>query len=433
MKRLVLGLAAALLFTVAGFAADKTILNFLYYADSSQAGYADDMAQWDRFKAANPDIDLRMEILFDRPFAQKLQAYTAAGTIPDVVFMWPTTNEASAQLQSKKLMKDLRTVLPADFLKNFTKAALDPNAQTSRQLSELPQSFTFTSVLYANVGLLKSLGLPVPKTYAELKALVPKLRVKNVQTLLLPNADKWPAQSCLFSTIAGRMLGDAYFDAVLAGKAKFTDKAFVDALAFFQQLYTDGVINTSNVQMGYGDGPGLFAAGKAAFIIDGDWRVGAYLTDKSNGKALIDPAKQQSDFELLNFPAIPGEKNAGATSAIAGVGLGINKDLSGAKLEAAKKLLLWYYSKEVQTMKLETGAYIPTRTDAVSSKLEPLTLKLRQFYAAAPRTTYVLDGVLDPTVFGPLNDGLQGIALGAQTPAEVAALMQKAQDALPSK
>jgi hypothetical protein len=50
-----------------------------------------------------------------------------------------------------------------------------------------------------------------------------------------------------------------------------------------------------------------------------------------------------------------------------------------------------------------------------------------------PKTTYVLDGALDPTVFGPLNDGLQGIPLGAQTPAEVAALMQKAQDALPKK
>jgi len=275
--------------------------------------------------------------------------------------------------------------------------------------------------------------LAVPKTYAELKALVPKLRVKNVQTVLLPNADKWPAQSCLFSTISGRLLGDAFIDNVLAGKAKFTDKAFVDALAFYGQLYTDGIINISNVQMGYGDGPGLFAANKAAFIIDGDWRVGAYLTDKSNGKALIDPAKQASDFELLNFVAIPGEKNVNTASAIAGTGLGINKDLSGAKLDAAKRLLMYYYGKEVQTVKLETGAFIPTRTDVTSSKLEPLSQKQIKYYSTVPKTTYVLDGALDPTVFGPLNDGLQGIPLGAQTPAEVAALMQKAQDALPKK
>jgi len=46
------------------------------------------------------------------------------------------------------------------------------------------------------------------------------------------------------------------------------------------------------------DGPALFAAGKAAFIIDGDWRVGAYLTDASTGKALIDPKVQGSDYEL---------------------------------------------------------------------------------------------------------------------------------------
>jgi raffinose/stachyose/melibiose transport system substrate-binding protein len=433
MKRLALVLALVAFAAMSLVAADKTVLKFLYYADSSQAGYADDMATWAKFKAANTDIDLQMEILFDRPYAQKLTAYAAAGTVPDVVYMWPTTNEASSLLQSKKMMKDLKTVLPADFLANFTSASLDPSAQTSKQLSELPQSFTFTTVMYANVGLLKSLGLSVPKTYAELKALVPKLRVKNVQTVLLPNADKWPAQSCLFSTISGRLLGDAFIDNVLAGKAKFTDKAFVDALAFYGQLYTDGIINISNVQMGYGDGPGLFAANKAAFIIDGDWRVGAYLTDKSNGKALIDPAKQASDFELLNFVAIPGEKNVNTASAIAGTGLGINKDLSGAKLDAAKRLLMFYYGKEVQTVKLETGAFIPTRTDVTSSKLEPLSQKQIKYYSTVPKTTYVLDGALDPTVFGPLNDGLQGIPLGAQTPAEVAALMQKAQDALPKK
>jgi raffinose/stachyose/melibiose transport system substrate-binding protein len=411
-------------------AADKTTLKVLYYADASQAGYAEDVGAFDKFKAANPDIDLQMEVLFSQAYHQKLSAYIAAGQMPDVVYLWPGARDSSATVHQQKLVKDLKTVLPADFLKSFNAPALDPKQQLSGMLAELPQSFTYTTTVYANVGLLKSLGLKVPTTYAELKALVPKLRVKNIQTVLLPDGDKWPAQSCLFSTISGRLLGDEFIDAVKAGKAKFTDKGFVDALKFYEQMYKDGVINVSNIQMGYGDGPAMFAAGKAAFIIDGDWRVGAYLTDKSTGKALIDPAKQASDFELLNFPAIPGEKNKLTVSAIAGVGLGINKDLTGAKLDAAKKLLMYYYGQENQLVKLETGAYIPTRTDVSSTKLEPLSQKLPVFYKGIPKTTYVIDGVLDPSVFNLLNDGLQGIPLGAQTAEEVAAAMQKAQDAL---
>jgi len=430
MKKLALILGMVGLLVSGLSAADKTTLKFLYYVDATQAGYAEDQAFWQKFKDANPDIDLQMEQLFSQAYHQKLSAYIAAGQVPDVVYMWPSSRDSSALLHDQKLVKDLKTVLPADFLKNFTAAALDPNAQSSHQLSELPQSFTYTTTVYANVGLLKSLGLKVPTTYAELKALVPKLRVKNVQTVLLPDGDKWPAQSCLFSTISGRLLGDSFLDAVKAGKAKFTDKGFVDALKFYNQLYTDGIINVSNIQMGYGDGPGLFAAGKAAFIIDGDWRVAAYLTDKSTGKALIDPAKQASDFELINFPAIPGEKNPKSVSAIAGVGLGISKDVTGAKLEAAKKLLMYYYSKEGLTMRLETGAFVPTRTDVSSTKLEPLSTKLPQYYASVPKTTYVIDGVLDPTVFNILNDGLQSIPLGAETAEEVAKKMQAAQDLL---
>jgi raffinose/stachyose/melibiose transport system substrate-binding protein len=154
------------------------------------------------------------------------------------------------------------------------------------------------------------------------------------------------------------------------------------------------------------------------------------LTDKSTGKALIDPAKQATDFDLINFPAIPNEKHPGVVSAIAGVGLGINKDLTGAKLEAAKKLLMFYYGKEFQTMKWETGAFVPTRTDLTTNKLEPLAVKLPAYYQANPKTSYVLDGNLDPSVFNPLNDGLQAIGLGIKTPIQVATEMQKAQDAL---
>jgi len=433
MKKLALILGLATLIVFGASAADKTTLKFYYYADATQAGYAEEMAYFDKFKAQNPDIDLQMEISTNQPYHEKLSAYISAGQIPDVFYLWPTSRDSSALIQDKKLAKDLSTVLPKDLLSKFSPLALNVNNQSSKQLSELPQSFTYTTTVYANTGLLKSMGLKVPSTYAEMKALVPKLKAKGIQTLLLPNADKWPAQSCLFSTISGRFLGDEFIDAVKAGNAKFTDKAFVDTLAFFQQMYTDGVLDKSNITMGYGDGPGVFASGKAAFFVDGDWRVAAYLTDKTTGKALIAPAVQKTDFDLINLPALPGEKNKGSVSAIAGTGLGINKDLTGAKLAAAVKLLSFYYGKEMQTLKWETGAYVPNRTDITTNKLEPLAVKLPLYYKTVAKTTYVLDGSLDPSVFNILNDGLQALGLGAKTPAAIAAEMQAAQDALAKK
>ncbi len=429
MKKLIIGM---LMVAVVAFSAvaQKTTLNFLYYIDATQAGYTEDQAYWQKFKDANPDIDLQMEILFSQPYHQKLSSYIAAGQLPDVVYMWPTSRDSSKLLHDNHMMADLTKVLGADFLKPFNAAALDPKQQSSGYLAELPQSFTYTTVVYANKKLLADNGLALPKTYTDLKAMVLKLRAKNVQTVLLPDGDQWPAQSCLFSTMVGRYLGNTWVDQVKTGKVKFIDKAFVAVLDQYKKLYDDGIINISNIQQGYGEGPALFAAGKAAFIIDGDWRVGAYLTDASTGKALIPPDAQKSDFELISLPALPGEKNPGTVSAIAGVGLGINKTLTGAKLDAAVKLLKFYYGKDMQTMKWETGAFVPTRMDLKTDKLEPLGQKLPAYYAANPKTCYVLDGVLDPSVFNILNAGLQSIPLGGDTSAAVARKMQDAQDKL---
>jgi len=234
-----------------------------------------------------------------------------------------------------------------------------------------------------------------------------------------------------FSTVAGRMVGDKFIDDVKAGKAKFTDKNFVNALKFIETMYKDGVISKDTIQIGYGESPALFAAGKAAFLIDGDWRVGNFLTDKASGVALIPPAKQKSDFELINFPAIPGEKNKGIVSAIVGVGLGISKSVPAGseKEKAAVKLLKHYYSVENQRTKLETGAFIPSRKNVTSEKIEPLTEKQIQYYASVKTTCYVLDGVLDASIFNVLNTGLQEIGLGTKTPQKVAEEMQVAMDA----
>jgi raffinose/stachyose/melibiose transport system substrate-binding protein len=166
-------------------------------------------------------------------------------------------------------------------------------------------------------------------------------------------------------------------------------------------------------------------------MVDGDWRVGAFVTDKASGKALIAPAAQASDWELVNFPAIPGEKNAGTVSAIPGVGFGISSTIpaGSAKEKAAVKLLKYLYSNEVQTTRFETGAFIPTLKGVKSDKVEPLTTKLVAYYGTIPSTCYVLDGVLDASIYNPLNDGLQLLLSGSSAPDKIAADMQKAMDA----
>ncbi|WP_320130411.1 extracellular solute-binding protein [uncultured Sphaerochaeta sp.] len=408
---------------------DNTImLNVLDYSDATAPGYEEFQNVWNNFTVENPNISLKKEDLTNEAFHQKMAAYVAAGTIPDVMYMYPSGR--SAILHKEHLVKDLKPLLGEEFLSEFLPTATNPEGQSAQYLAELPQSICYSSVMYTNTKLLQQYGLSVPKTYADLKAMVPKLKAKGIQTVLMANKDDWVMQSCLFSTIAGRFVGKEWFDKVSAGTVKFTDPEFVAALQFVDQMYTDGVLSRDTIQLSYGEVPGLFAAGKAAFLIDGDWRQNAFITDKASGLALISPEDQQNNFSMMAFPSIPGEKFPGVISSTLGCGYGISASIpaGSAKEAAAVKLIKYLYSKDVQQKYLEAGRYITSRMDVKSDKLEPFTTKMMQYYSSVNDTCYVLDSALDPSVYTVLNKVLQEIGLGSKTPEQAASEVQAAMD-----
>lgn len=413
----------------AGIAADKVItLKVLYYRDATNPGIArEDAELWNAFAKKYPNIKIEREDLFNEPYHQKVAALSAADDLPDVIYVWPSGR--SSVLYDKKQLKDLRPLLNASGeAKNFMPAAI--GWTTNGILGEIPMTVTCTNANYVNVKMLKDNGLEVPRTYGDLVDIAGTLRAKGKDTALMGYQDSWVGQSCLFSMIVGRMCGDKFIDDCVAGKAKFTDKRFVNALKFYANMYSDGVLSKKNLQISYNDVNGLFASGKGAFLIDGDWKVGNFLTDPTTKQALIPPA-QQKNFAIMNFPIIPGEIEHDTNSIIAGVGLGMNAKIpAGSEKEAAAwKLIMWFNSPEVQKMRLETGGGTPSRKGVNSDQLEPLMQEVVRFKSDLGKATYVLDGVLHTKVYTPINDGLQEIGLGLATPVEVAQEVQKALEA----
>lgn len=399
-----------------------TVYNYL--DATSPAAHREIEEVWKAFERANPDIILEREDMFGEPFHQKLEAYAAAGRLPDVIYMWP--GGRSSTLHTKRLVKDLTPFL-GDMAREFHEAALAP--QAGGYLAELPIAITATHVLYVNKGLLDSLGLPVPTTYEELKAMVPALRAAGKDVILMGAQDDWVVQSTLFSMIVGRLAGDDFIDRVLAGQARFTDEPFVRALRFYRSLFDDGVLNRRIFQTSYNEVNGLFASGRAPFLVDGDWKTSNFLTDPTTGEALIPPDRQH-EFVLTVFPAIPGEVVHRTTSMVPGVGFAMSASIpaGSAKERAAWRLIQWLTSPEVQRIRLETGAASPSRKNVTSDRLEPLAQERARFYERVGGT-YVLDNVLDAQVYGPLNVGLQEIGLGLSTPEQVAAAVQRALEA----
>jgi len=414
-------------------ASNQIELRVLNYFDMTVANASDEITSvWEAFEKANPDIKIIREDLFNEPFHQKTESYAAAGQLPDVLYVWPSGR--STTLHTQKLLKDLGPLVKRDGIASqYTPVAMDPTQQGGGYLAMLPNGMTATNAFFVNLEVLRDCGLQPAKTYSELKAQVPVLKAKGYDTIAMANEDTWVMQSCLFSLIAGRFCGEGWEQKILNGQAKFTDPDFVAALDFIKTLYDDGVISKSTLTTGYGDVIGQFATNKAGYYIDGDWRVGAFITDQSTGQALISPARQRN-IQITVFPEIEKAKINRSNSVILGVGWAMSAAIpSGSpKEEAAWKLVKWLAGKEVLTWRVKTGGVpTPSRTDIdfASLNLEPMQVAIANLGKEYDKATVVIDGAFAGPVYEPINDGLQAIGMGRQTPQQVAAIAQAAFDA----
>ncbi len=421
---LVLALVATLVFAQGASESSqtkKTTIRVLNYIDMSEPNSANEIAQvWDKFAELHPEIEVIREDLFNEPFHQKVEAYAAQGNLPDVMYCWPSGR--SATLHTEGLIKDLTPLLEKDgLLDDYSAATVAP--QLAGYLGELPNGITATSMMFVNMKVLRENGLEVPKTYDDLKAMVPVLNAKGIEVIKMDCKDGWVMQSCLFSLLCGRFGGSDWNVRLENGEIDFEDDWFISALTTLDNLYKDGIINRNTLSISYGSGRGDFANGKSAFYIDGDWACASFQTDTSTGKALFSPEAQKTDVELMNFPALDGEVVHESNSSVVGTGWAMSADVPEGSAEeaAAWELIKFLEGEYVQTWRLTTGAAFPSlKTIDVEkvceeNNLEPLVAKRAEWYNRIEVATPVIDGVLDPVVYEVINTVLAEIGLGTTT------------------
>ncbi|MDR3303892.1 MAG: extracellular solute-binding protein [Treponema sp.] len=407
-----------------------TTLRVLAYTDlAAPNAQATNARIWGGFEQANPDIKLNREELYNEPFHEKTSSYAASGQLPDVVYLWPAGR--SSMLHNNRLLKDLAPLVKQDGLdKQFSEVALDVSGQAAGYLAMLPLTVTSSHAFYVNLEVLNELGLKPATTYSELKAQVDVLTAAGKETVIMDNQSDWVMLSCLFSMLAGRFGGAGWEKKILDGQAKFSDPDFVAALAFVKTLYDDKVIQQSSLSASYGDGLGRFANGAGAYFIDGDWRVGSFITDQTSKQAII-PVDRQPNFVMTVFPDIESAKLNKSTSTTLGTGYGISASIEAgsAKEAAAWKLIKYLVSTDIETFMVETGAISTpaiTTVDISKLDLEPLQRQSANFTSQYTTGTVVLDSVFDAGIANVCNIGLQEIGMGSKSPEQVAQEVQKA-------
>lgn len=394
---------------------DKVVLRVIANVDNSTSDGADWQEIVKQFEADNPNIEVQDVTVYSEAYHQKARAMLASKDYPHVAYIWPDAR--GIYFQEAGQLVDNRPYMD----KTYYDFSQIPGMGPKGEVWEVPDgAANFCSVVFMNTAILKKYGIPEPKTYADLVAMVAPLKKDGIMVISMCGSDSWVWGSCLMSGIVPRYTGQAdWVSRAVKGEYKFTDPSFVKALSTITMMTKDGVLPASTMVTDYGTSLTNFITGKAAFMIDGQWRA--------NG--IEDPALQEN-VKMITIPALPGEnvKMANSVAAAVSVGFGLTKAATEdpAILDASIKFIRAVNSPANVTRRWLNGSIVaPVEFVDPPSGMSKIVLEKMKYSKSVGPHTDVIDSYLPPTANDALNIGMQNIALGKATPESVAAEVER--------
>lgn len=378
----------------------------------------------EEWEANNPNVNLVQSVMSQADYSTKIQAQAAVNEIPDIFFL---KGSWVSNFANNNLLMPIN-----DYLDNyehkdrFRKGVFDA-AMRDSNIYGIPNQLSITSVVFYNEQMWKEIGYDrFPDNWEDIYKAAEKFNEKGISAIALGNKDKWPAESSILSTIGDRFTGTDWTNSIIGrdGNAKFTDPEFVSALDLMQNIAANKVFNPDFNIISNAQAEEYYAQGKAAATIDGHWAL-SYLLSNASEEVL-------SQTKVAILPPVDGGKGDNNTiSGGAGWYVAVNKNLEGAKLDAAMDFLFSTAGYDFSRVYAEkygmTGPSLIEGTDLTQFP------QLTQDFAALTGSltfTPIYDMLMEGSIIESMNTGLQEVLNGTKTGQELAAQLQSGQDSL---
>ncbi|MGG4551710.1 ABC transporter substrate-binding protein [Paenibacillus humicus] len=378
----------------------------------------------EEWEANNPNVNLVQSAMSQADYSTKIQAQAAVNEIPDIFFL---KGSWVSNFANNDLLMPINDYLDQyEHKDKFRKGVFDA-ATRDGNIYGIPNQLSITSVVFYNEQMWKEIGYDrFPDNWEDIYKAAEKFNEKGISAIALGNKDKWPAESSILSTMGDRFTGTDWTNSIIArdGSAKFTDPEFVSALDQMQSIAANKVFNPDFNIISNAQAEEYYAQGKAAATIDGHWAL-SYLLSNASEEVL-------SQTKVAILPPVDGGKGDNNTiSGGAGWYVALNKNLEGAKLDAAMDFLFstaGYDFSRVYTEKYGmTGPSLIEGTDLTQFP------QLTQDFAALTGSltfTPIYDMLMEGSIIESMNTGLQEVLNGTKTGQELAAQLQSGQDSL---
>lgn len=331
----------------------------------------------------------------DEEWKAKIAADFSVGNEPDVLQFFVDAT-ANAIVATDKLMtiEEIQAEYP-DYAKDTFDNALDAVKNTDGVRRAVPTT-GYWEGLFCNKALFDQYNVEVPTDWDSLTKAIKTFKDNGVA----PFAVSLNAVPHYF--VEHTMLYTAGVDEY----AQVPEKApasWAEGLKVIQTLRDMGAfpVDTDTVDEAYAIE--LFNQGKAAMILDGNWRAGGL--------------KDQENTVVVPFPGVPNQK-AEAGTMISGISSGFYISRKAwedpDKRDAAVKFVMAHTSKEgVQKYWEANGMGVAATEVTPSDDTTPLGLLGIEYAKAATAMVTPTDARIDPEAYKTLINGIVGVSTGS--------------------
>jgi len=359
----------------------------------------------DAFVAANPGVTIEITVLENEAFKTKLATSMQSGEPPHVFQSWG--GGVLAEYASAGLVRDITEDLKVDgWGDSFGQAGLAMYSSDGANYG-VPWRLGMVGVWYRK-SLFEQAGIEAPPaTWADFLTTVQTLKDAGITPISLGEGDKWPGHF-YWVYLAIRNGGQAAFDAAYSREGSFADAPFVKAGEDLKQLIDLEPFQTDFLAQTYPDAETLFSNAEAAMELMGHWAPNNMDADHAD-----DLEAFRADLGWFPFPAVEGGAGLATDVLGGGDGYALGKDAPDAAVDFVRYLT----SVELQTDWAAKGwAVPPTVTAASSAVTDENILPIMDTLEEATYFQLYYDQFLPPAVGGVVNDEVQGLFAGTQTP-----------------
>jgi raffinose/stachyose/melibiose transport system substrate-binding protein len=354
-------------------------------------------------EAALPDVNIERTVVPSIGIRESYRLAVAAGKTPDLGYTWPAASVLAGYARTGKVAP-LNSYYDKYGWDNVNAFYRGRNSYQGK-LYAVPMEQDLMGVYY-NKAMFAELGLEIPKTYAEFKTVVDKIKEAGKIPIAFGNRERWPATNTL-SLILGLTAGRAEEEKVFFGEEPWTNPKFKLAAETLQQWSKDGYFPKGFNGIGYDEANALFLGGRAAMNITGTW----VLQDMARGAKF--------DLGVFMLPPISDDVPAG-TMWGEGSQWQVSATASDAAKDAAASYINCLTAKENRKTWVEKGYLVPIGTTADELKSWNTLPVVKEFYAQGLKTPdwnfYDLHTTVPESVTQVLYPELQKLASGDEAP-----------------